>query len=107
MALSDLLDTALAAGPPASSVTRRIACGDQLSGLGDVTVGRLMPSATVPGSLRIEPLTPERWPDVEALFGRGGASYGCWCMFFRRTSTEMSKCQGRRQQDRPPGPRRP
>lgn len=40
--------------------------------------------------IRIEPLTPERWPDLEALFGRGGASYGCWCMFFRRTSTEMA-----------------
>ena len=44
-------------------------------------------------SLRIEPLTPERWPDLEALFGRGGASYGCWCMFFRRTSTETSKAK--------------
>jgi GNAT superfamily N-acetyltransferase len=40
--------------------------------------------------LRIEPLTLERWPDLEALFGRGGAGYGCWCMFFRRTSTEMA-----------------
>ena len=43
--------------------------------------------------LRIEPLTPERWPDLEALFGKGGASYGCWCMDFRRTSTEMSKAK--------------
>jgi GNAT superfamily N-acetyltransferase len=43
--------------------------------------------------LRIQPLTPERWPDLEALFGRGGASYGCWCMFFRRTSTEMSNAK--------------
>src|SRR3990170_1003038 len=40
---------------------------------------------------RIEPLTPERWPDLEALFGRSGASYGCWCMFFRRSSTEMAR----------------
>lgn len=46
-----------------------------------------------PRSLRIEPLTAERWPDLEALFGRGGASYGCWCMFFRRTSTEMSNAK--------------
>jgi ribosomal protein S18 acetylase RimI-like enzyme len=42
---------------------------------------------------RIEPLTPERWPDLEALFGKGGASYGCWCMFFRRGSTEMSNAK--------------
>src|SRR3970282_2292316 len=40
---------------------------------------------------RIVPLTPERWPDLEALFGRGGASYGCWCMFFRLSSTEMAR----------------
>ena len=25
-------------------------------------------------------LTPERWPDFERLFGRGGAYGGCWCM---------------------------
>src|SRR3972149_1947447 len=40
---------------------------------------------------RIEPLTPERGPDLEALLGRSGASYGCWCMFFRRSSTEMAR----------------
>jgi GNAT superfamily N-acetyltransferase len=45
------------------------------------------------GILRIEPLTDERWTDLEALFGRGGASYGCWCMFFRRSSTEMASAK--------------
>jgi len=49
-----------------------------------------MPGPGLPRPPRIAPLTPERWPDLEALFGRGGASYGCWCMFFRRTSTDMS-----------------
>jgi GNAT superfamily N-acetyltransferase len=43
--------------------------------------------------LRVEPLTADRWPDLEALFGRGGASYGCWCMFFRRSSTEMASAK--------------
>ena len=41
-------------------------------------------------TLEVLPLTPARWPDLERLFGAGGASYGCWCMFFRRTSTEMA-----------------
>jgi GNAT superfamily N-acetyltransferase len=50
-----------------------------------------MGSARAGGSLRIEPLTGERWPDLEALFGKGGASYGCWCMFFRRASGEPSR----------------
>jgi GNAT superfamily N-acetyltransferase len=31
----------------------------------------------------VRPLTPERWPDFEALFGPRGAYGGCWCMFFR------------------------
>ena len=30
-------------------------------------------------SVRIEPLTPERWDDFVAVVGRGGAG-GCWCM---------------------------
>lgn len=35
------------------------------------------------GRLEIEPLRPERWADVEDLFGRSGADGGCWCMFYR------------------------
>ncbi|MGZ4689496.1 MAG: GNAT family N-acetyltransferase [Acidimicrobiia bacterium] len=31
----------------------------------------------------VSPLTPERWPDLEALFGERGASSGCWCMWWR------------------------
>jgi GNAT superfamily N-acetyltransferase len=31
----------------------------------------------------ISPLTPERWAALEDLFGRGGASNGCWCMYWR------------------------
>ena len=33
--------------------------------------------------LRAAPLTPDRWADFEALFGRQGACYGCWCTYFR------------------------
>jgi GNAT superfamily N-acetyltransferase len=40
-------------------------------------------------NLRIEPLTPERWADLVALFERPGLSVarGCYCMFYRRTGT--------------------
>ena len=34
-------------------------------------------------ALRVEPLTPARWDDVEQLFGPRGACAGCWCMFPR------------------------
>lgn len=33
----------------------------------------------------MHPLTPERWPDLEALFNARGCSVarGCWCMYYR------------------------
>jgi GNAT superfamily N-acetyltransferase len=31
----------------------------------------------------VAPLSPDRWPDLEALFGERGASSGCWCMWWR------------------------
>ena len=39
--------------------------------------------------LTVQPLTPERWPDLEALFNAKGCSVarGCWCMFYRRSGS--------------------
>ena len=34
-------------------------------------------------ALCIRPLTPALWPDLEDLFGRAGASNGCWCQYWR------------------------
>jgi GNAT superfamily N-acetyltransferase len=33
-------------------------------------------------------LTPDLWPDVEALFGPRGACAGCWCMYWRLAKGE-------------------
>lgn len=35
--------------------------------------------------LTVHPATPDRWPDVEAVFEAKGCSVarGCWCMFYR------------------------
>jgi GNAT superfamily N-acetyltransferase len=33
--------------------------------------------------LKIHPLTPDLWPALEELFGKYGASNGCWCMYWR------------------------
>jgi ribosomal protein S18 acetylase RimI-like enzyme len=37
--------------------------------------------------LSVHPLTPERWPDLEAVFNARGCSVarGCWCMYYRRS----------------------
>ena len=40
------------------------------------------------------PLTPERWPDFERLFGRAGGYGGCWCMWFRQTGKEYEASRG-------------
>ena len=34
-------------------------------------------------SLIVRPLTLESWQALEDLFGRAGASNGCWCMYWR------------------------
>jgi GNAT superfamily N-acetyltransferase len=33
--------------------------------------------------LAVSPVTAELWPALEDLFGRAGASNGCWCMYWR------------------------
>ena len=40
------------------------------------------------------PLTPERWGDLEALFGPNGAYSGCWCMWWRRTGPDWNAHRG-------------
>lgn len=37
----------------------------------------------MPRTIEVIPLTPDRWPLFEALFGKQGACYGCWCTHFR------------------------
>jgi len=44
--------------------------------------------------LSFRSLTPERWPDVERLFGPCGACAGCWCMWWRLTRLEWNRGKG-------------
>jgi GNAT superfamily N-acetyltransferase len=39
--------------------------------------------------VKVRPVTPSRWADLESLFGPNGAYSGCWCMWFRETSAEF------------------
>ena len=40
--------------------------------------------------LEVQPLTPERWPDLETIFEARGCSVarGCWCMYYRVSGKE-------------------
>jgi hypothetical protein len=40
------------------------------------------------------PLTPQRWPDFEKLFGPRGATGGCWCMYWRLTRAQYEEQHG-------------
>ncbi len=48
----------------------------------------------VASEVEIHPLTPERWPDLDALFGANGAVAGCWCMWWRQSSSDFSRLAG-------------
>ena len=44
--------------------------------------------------LDFHPVTPERWVDLEKLFGPQGAIGGCWCMWWRIKRVEFEQQQG-------------
>jgi len=46
-------------------------------------------SKSISMKLSVHPLTPERWPDLEAVFNARGCSVarGCWCMYYRRSGS--------------------
>jgi GNAT superfamily N-acetyltransferase len=46
------------------------------------------------GKLQVHPLTPERWGDLEKLFGPRGACAGCWCMYWRLPRSEFNAGKG-------------
>ncbi len=49
--------------------------------------------------LRIRPLTPDLWAELEDLFGERGACNGCWCMYwrigssYRKQPSEINKAE--------------
>jgi hypothetical protein len=49
--------------------------------------------------LTVRPLTPDLWPALEDLFGKSGASNGCWCMYWRLGPAYQRRPRGR---TRPP-----
>jgi len=51
--------------------------------------------AKTASALRFEPVTPDRWSDVETLFGENGACGGCWCMAWRKPHAEWRRDKGK------------
>lgn len=44
--------------------------------------------------LTVHPMTPDRWDDLETLFGPKGASGGCWCMLWRLRKRDWKAGKG-------------
>jgi GNAT superfamily N-acetyltransferase len=44
--------------------------------------------------LSVLPATPERWGDLETLFGKRGACGGCWCIYWRMVRKEFEQGLG-------------
>ena len=46
--------------------------------------------------ITVRPLTPSRWPDLEAIFAAKGCSVarGCWCMFYRLSGSGSGLVSG-------------
>ena len=42
-----------------------------------------MPKTNAGTKLTVQALTADLWPALEDLFGKWGASNGCWCMYWR------------------------
>jgi len=49
---------------------------------------------SAPARIELAPVTPERWSDLERLFGPRGACAGCWCMWMRLARGEFSSGKG-------------
>jgi GNAT superfamily N-acetyltransferase len=45
-------------------------------------------------NLQFLPVTKDRWPDFETLFGERGACGGCWCMLWRLTRKAFESQKG-------------
>lgn len=52
------------------------------------------PHPAAANDYEIHPLTSQRWPDLEALFGPRGAVGGCWCMYWRLQHAEYEQLKG-------------
>jgi GNAT superfamily N-acetyltransferase len=51
-------------------------------------------SEQAPATFEAHPLTPDRWQDLEQLFGPNGAYAGCWCMWWRVAGKDWDAHKG-------------
>ena len=50
-------------------------------------------------ALAFVPVTPDRWDDLEKLFGKHGAYSGCWCMWWRLPRAQFEQQVGQKNKE--------
>ncbi|MBI2379123.1 MAG: GNAT family N-acetyltransferase [Deltaproteobacteria bacterium] len=94
----EYMDTVIRLNAPEGSRTLTFTMGNRKaagpatlrSGIADLADARI----------EIHPATPERWPDLVALFGPKGACAGCWCQYFKQTGPEFAVNKGEKNRAR-------
>jgi GNAT superfamily N-acetyltransferase len=74
-------------------------CNESEGGAREVHTAQIKSAVARKGkrvSLTFHPLTPERWRDLEMLFGERGACGGCWCMSWRLKRPQYERQKGPR-----------
>ena len=51
---------------------------------------KVRPTVTPPGRVDVFPATSERWADVATLMGGDAADRGCWCQYYRWSSSDYA-----------------
>jgi hypothetical protein len=52
-----------------------------------------------PAPIEVVNVRADSWHDVERLFGRGGASNGCWCQYWIRGAEYARRDRAQNQRD--------
>lgn len=57
------------------------------------------PALPAPPGFSVHPVTPDRWDDLERLFGPDGAFQGCWCAYWRLRHSEFGDTSAEEHRD--------
>jgi GNAT superfamily N-acetyltransferase len=55
---------------------------------------KVKPILSLSAALEFQPVSLDRWRDLEKLFGPNGACQGCWCTFWRLRRTDFKRQNG-------------
>ncbi len=73
---------------------KKPATSNQRPAASNKSKGGVDPGVAGEQALAFHTLTPDRWRDLESLFGERGACGGCWCMWWRLQRAQFNRQKG-------------